>query len=359
MLATLSRAALALSGLLIATNVVAATTSAAVRTAERADGPVFSRAEMERGTTLSARECAAFKSTVFVVAQGTGLCFRYYLSKEGGDGPQAVFYLSGDKGGEALVFDPAALGRDAASLSKIYRMPTVYLARMGIDGSSGRHNLRRTRLEVDATNLAIQAIKARHGFTTINVMGQSGGAHLTGALVGLRDDIACAVPGSGRLAFTPDYAADQARVSPERRHYDPVSALPAIVRHSAKTRILVVTDPGDERVPAASQTGFVRQVLRAGGRIAQFYVTATDPLSHGVQLYTARAMLGCLAGTPDAEIGAGLARLSELRFRAQLPAGPRPGADPQARRGAIVQARAEIPSRDAAVARKEAAKAGR
>ena len=298
------------------------------------DGPTFTPAEMMRGITMSARDCAQYRSTVFVEAEGKGLCFRYYLSSAGGEGQKAVIFLSGDKSGENLAFDPAKIAGNAELMSKEYRMPAIYLARMGIDGSSGSHSFRRTWLEVKATDLAITAIKARHRFTSVHVMGQSGGAHLTGSLVGIREDIGCAVPGSGRLAFTKEYAALQARRPPERRHYDPASALDAVVKHSAKTRILVVTDPGDERVPAASQTGFVRRVKRAGGRISQFYVTATDELSHGAAPYTRRVMRSCLLDESDEEIGAVLTRMSDRRFSSQLPKRPteaRPETRPEPR----------------------------
>lgn len=278
------------------------------------DGPLFTPEQMRRGIAMSRAECAAYRSTVFVVASGMELCFRYYLSTGGGQSDEVVYFLQGDHPADKLAYDPASLDRHAQAMSRGYRRPAIYLARMGTDGSSGWHGYRRTWLEVEATHLAIDAINARHGFRTIHVMGQSGGGHLTGALVGTRGDIGCAVPGSGRLAFDRDYEAHQARQPLYRQHYSPDSALAQIVEHSRRTRILVVTDPNDRRVPPHMQTGFVHEVRQAGGRIAQFFVTATDPLSHGSTPYIRKAMAGCLTGKPDGEIAGMLDRLSRDRM---------------------------------------------
>lgn len=284
----------------------------------RPDGPLFTPEQMKQGIVMTARDCAAYRATVYVVATGTGLCFRYYLSTAGGDSADAVYFLQGDQPDDQLAYDPAALDRIAETMSKGYRRPAIYLARMGTDGSSGSQRNRRTWLEVAATHLAIDAINARHGFRMVHVMGQSGGGHLTAALVGTRTDVGCAVPGSGRLAFDQEYLARQAKRPFEQRHYSPDSALPQVVVNSHRTRILVVTDPNDQRVPAHMQTGFVRAVSQAGGRIAQFFVTATDELSHGAVVYTRKAMAGCLAGKPDGEIAATLDQMSRERWAAKI-----------------------------------------
>lgn len=318
------------------------------------DGPVFSPEQMRQGITMGAGECAAYRSTVFVTVQGQGLCFRYYLSTAGGTSSAVVYYLEGDKSPEQYAFDPAKFDERAARMSADYRMPAVYLARMGLDGSSGWHRYRRTWFEVEATSRAIDAINARHGFGTVHVMGQSGGGHLTGSLIGVRGDVGCALPGSGRLAFDEEYVRSEARKrDPALRHYDPHTRLAEVVRNSIRARILVVTDPADKRVPAAMQTGFVRDVQRAGGRIAQFFVTATDELSHGSTPYIRVAMKGCLQGASDGEIGAKLTALSaerwthEIARRQVAPAGTVPPTAWASGRPAGTAAPAPVPVRPA------------
>ena len=305
----------------------------------RPDGPLFSAEQIRQGISMTSADCAAYRSTVYVVAEGTGLCFRYYLSMAGGQSSDAVYFLQGDHPDDNLAYDPAALDRTAEGMSRGYRRPAVYLARMGTDGSSGWHRYRRTWLEVEATHLAIDAINARHGFRSIHVMGQSGGGHLTGALVGTRGNIGCAVPGSGRLAFDQAYEAHQARRPLYQRHYSPDTALSEVVRHSWTTRILVVTDPNDRRVPAHMQIGFVRSVQQAGGRISQFFIAATDELHHGATPYVRKAMAGCLAGRSDTEIAGSLDRMSQERWAAKA---TQP--QPWMARPAVVPAPAPLPS---------------
>ncbi len=139
----------------------------------RPDGPVFTPEQMTAGITMTAEECSVFRSTVYVMVQGTGLCFRYYLSTAGGDAAQAVYVLDGDKSEENRAFDPATFDRRAALLSNEYRRPVVLFARMGLDGSSGNHRYRRTWFEVEATHRAIDAINARHGFRAVHLIGQA------------------------------------------------------------------------------------------------------------------------------------------------------------------------------------------
>lgn len=280
------------------------------RPAAMPDGPDFSPEQIQRGIELSPQQCAAYALTVFVEEQGVGVCFRYYISNAGGNAAEAVYWLSGDKSGPSSAYDPAALERTAVQMSQRYRRPAVYLARVGLDGSSGWHGWRRTFFEVMATNRAIDAINIRYGFRMVHVMGQSGGGHLTGSLIGLRRDIGCAVPGAGRLAFDERYRAGQMRRQPGLQHYDPATRIREVALQSRTTRILVVTDPNDRRVQLHFQSGFVAGVQRLGGRITQFFVGATDELSHAVSLYTREAMAGCLTGASDAEIEATLQRLN-------------------------------------------------
>src|SRR5262245_61145973 len=140
--------------------------------------PAAARAEiikfedMRRGSTVTSAQCAALPYAVYVHAYGRRVCMRYYFSDAGGAGRQATFFLNGDKGtviggkidpngGKDL--DTATLDRAAHSFSKTLGQPVVYMARMGLDGSSGYHTQRRTKLELMITNAAIEVIKARHG----------------------------------------------------------------------------------------------------------------------------------------------------------------------------------------------------
>ena len=278
--------------------------------------------DMLRGTHATQAQCAARPDAVWVTAYGRDFCIRYYLSSAGGEGLQPVVYIGGDKLGLYDLktrsfrpnpknppnhrdddFDTDKASRWVGNFSKSTKTPAIYLARVGVDGSSGFHGVRKTMLELHAMNAALHAIKRRHRFTGFNLVGQSGGAKLVGGLLALRTDIACAVPGSGPL----DVKADMSSPDPAQKYFNVSDFAPTIARNS-KARILVVTDPADERVLAEQQVGFVRKLRRAGGLAEQFFVRATDPLHHGVSRYASLAAAECIRGASDAEISVKLAQ---------------------------------------------------
>ena len=194
--------------------------------------------------------------------------------------------------------------------------PAIYLARVGLDGSSGHHIVRRTMLELHATNAAIEAIKAKHAFEGFHIVGQSGGATLVAGLLGLRDDIACAVMGAGRLSSIRNVPIPD---DPALGFFDPADSAERLVDRA--TRIMVVTDPEDRIVAAESQTGFVARLHEAGGRARQFFVTATDGNRHAVTAYAAFIASGCMRGDSDEIIGQRLAAYVVKQIAAKVAQG--------------------------------------
>src|SRR5271154_4199203 len=96
--------------------------------------------------------------------------------------------------------DPPGGVDQCAGAQSLHTLLSFDRARMGRDGSSGWHRQRHTLLEVEATNIALEAIKQRYGFAGYNVYGHSGGGLLVGGLLALRSDIGCGVPADGILA---------------------------------------------------------------------------------------------------------------------------------------------------------------
>jgi hypothetical protein len=239
---------------------------------------------------------------------------RYYISTAGGAGSVPVVFMQGDKFGrydrktntferadEYHDVDSKDLQQLADSYSHATRTTGIYLARVGVDGSSGHHGIKDTLLEVNLTNAALDAIKQRHHFTGFNLTGQSGGSTNIGGLLALRTDIHCAVLGSGRLALP----------APKRPHdqpfdiINPVNYVQAIAQTS-RARLIVLTDPQDAQVPAAHQTPFVEELRRAGGQVEQFFVRATGDKHHNVTAYTYPTLAGCMRGATTQEIAAAL-----------------------------------------------------
>ena len=223
-----------------------------------AQAEIFRVADMVRGVLITQAQCADIQNAVWVTAMGESVCMRYYLSTAGGMGPYPVIFMQGDKfgrydratntferAGEYKDVDSRSLQRIADSYSLATGTTGIYLARVGVDGSSGHHGIKDTVLEVNLTNAALDAIKQRYRFGGFNLTGQSGGSTNIGGLLALRTDIRCAVPGSGRLALP------QAKLLHDRPLdvINPVNYVETIARNS-RARILVLTDYQDQHVPA-------------------------------------------------------------------------------------------------------------
>jgi hypothetical protein len=234
---------------------------------------------------------------------------------------QPVVFLQGDKLGvydpktrsfklppnfKYVDFDTDKMGPSVDNLSKMAKTPAIYLARIGVDGSSGFHGDRKTLLELYAMNAALDAIKRRHHFTGFHLIGQSGGAKLVGGLLAMRADVGCAVPGSGPL----DTKAGRLPPDPALGYFNVGDSVAAIARNRA-ARVLVVTDPADERVFVEQQISFVRKLRHAGGQAEQFFVQATDPLHHGVYRYASLVAAECVRGASNQEISLKLAQTIE------------------------------------------------
>ena len=284
--------------------------------------------DIRHGITTTRAQCAATAQTVWLTVDGEDFCVRYYLSTAGGEGSRPVVFLSGDYSGSVnlktwqwvptasdkragVAFDPTEraidtdeLVKTADAFSKMAKTTAIYLARIGIGGTSGRHVFRKTLLEQHLMNAALDAIKQSHGFEGFHLAGQSGGSTLVAALAGTRRDIACVVAGSGRLVASRDTGAKD----PAHTLSDPTRSIAAIARN-ATLRFMVVTDRADRNVPVGEQTAFVDRLRRAGRDVPQYFVAAIDEYHHGVMSYAELVAAGCVLGRSDAEIGLAVATM--------------------------------------------------
>ena len=200
--------------------------------------------------------------------------------------------------------DTGDLVKMADAFSKMAKTTAIYLGRIGIDGSSGNHVLRKTLIELDMMNAALDALKQRYGFEGFHLAGQSGGSRLVAGLAGMRGDVSCAVSGSGAVAPKGNTNATE----PGRSYFDPV--IPVMVKNQS-LRFIMITDRADEIVPATQQIGFAEKVRRAGGHVPQFFVSATDDHHHGVLAYTQLAAAGCILGKSDIEIATAVGTINK------------------------------------------------
>jgi hypothetical protein len=281
--------------------------AALAATGARAD--IIKKEDMLRGIVTTRAQCAATPQTLWVSAFKQEFCVRYYLSTAGGEGARPVVFLEGDKLGKVSSkrtwLDPSDtydvntddLMKTADVFSRMSKTTAIYLARIGVDGTSGNHMNRKSVLELHLMNATLDAIKQRHGFEGFHLAGQSGGAMLVAGLLGLRRDIVCAVPGSGLLTWS---VAGKS-TDPGRTFFDPIEFIPSIVQNRS-LRLFVVTDPADELSGLKRQTGFVEKIRRAGLHVPQYFVEATDDHHHGVLAFTQLVAAGCILGRSDADI---------------------------------------------------------
>jgi hypothetical protein len=291
--------ALALAGVLLAATAAGAET--------------FKKEDLLRGTTITHAQCDATAQTLWLNLQGRDFCVRYYLSTAGGEGRRPIVFLQGDQLGkfnpktwtwvdtsEAKDVDTDDIMKMADGFSKEAKTTAIYLARIGVDGTSGNHMSRKTLLELELINAALDAIKQRHGFEGFHLAGQSGGSKIVAGLIGLRRDIACAVIGSGPLV-APD---SRKSTDPGRTSFDATENI-AQVAQNRSLRPILVTDKADKTVPVGQQTGYVDRLRKAGGQVPQLFVEApetSDDKHHGVAIYTELVTAGCVLGRSDEEI---------------------------------------------------------
>jgi hypothetical protein len=287
--------------------------------ASGAGAEIFKKEDLLRGTAITHAQCDATAQTLWLNVDGRDFCVRYYLSTAGGEGLRPVVILQGDQLGkinlrtwtwidtsDAKDVDTADLVRSADLLSKLSKTTAIYLARIGLDGTSGSHMARGSQLELDLAGAALDALKQRHGFEGFHLVGQSGGSKLAAALIGVRHDIACTVLGSGRF----DAPEAPRSKDPGRSFFDTTEHISQLVQNRS-VRLYLVSDKADKRVPVAHQSGFVDKLRRAGRPVPQFFVDAVDDLHHGVFSYSELVAAGCVLDRPENEIASALATLDK------------------------------------------------
>jgi pimeloyl-ACP methyl ester carboxylesterase len=288
-------------------------------TVSGANADIFKKEDLLRGVTITRAQCDATAQTLWLNVDGRDFCVRYYLSTAGGEGTRPAVILQGDQLGkfnlktwkwtdtsEAKDVDTNDIVKLTDLFSKMTRTTAIYLARLGVDGTSGTHLARGSQLELDVANTALDALKQRYGFEGFHLAGQSGGSKLAAALVWRRHDIGCVVLGSGRY----DAFAVTGSKDPAHNLFDTTEHVAQVAQNRA-ARLYVVSDKADKRVPLSHQSAFVDKLRHAGRQVPQFFVEATDDLRHGVLLYTQLVAAGCILDRPDDEIGRALATVTK------------------------------------------------
>jgi dienelactone hydrolase len=215
---------------------------------------------------------------------------RFY-GKQGGANVAPLVYLSSDclqqVDGVWSVFksygeqSPLTVQEWAEQMSVSLGRTFLALGRPGLFGSSGNHRERRRPREVAIVSAALDALKAAFGWTIIDLAGLSGGGHLVAALIAGRSDVGCAVIASGNVSVRQRNAEMkwETDITGFSDFVDPIDLVDRVAK-SPPRRLIVLTDPDDKIVSAASQSAYAAALRKAGVAVDHRFVRALEPTRH-------------------------------------------------------------------------------
>jgi pimeloyl-ACP methyl ester carboxylesterase len=252
----------------------------------------FSEAAVVRGVKATQAQCLAVSHSVWADAGPVGAeCLRVWAT---GMDPlpakRALVYFHGDvfvgHGKTARTYLNSSVdeqARFAQNWARQLGVPYLFIGRPGVYGSSGDHMQRRRQDESLLISAAMDSLKQRHGIEEWVVAGQSGGGHVTAALLTQRNDIVCAVPTSapssprirwelmGRNRDTTGYTDS----------YEPSKFLVRAQMHPA-LRVFVLGNPEDRNVFWPSQVVLADALKTAGIPVEVIEAPGSGPDGHGL-----------------------------------------------------------------------------
>src|SRR5262245_3282118 len=292
----------------------------------------FSASDLLNGKKITQAECEALPSAVWVVAEGQRECIRYFLTAATTGGSEVIISLPQDMvstngRGEVKAFEyyakttPAQVQDVTASWSRTLGLPYLRLGRPGTYGSSGEHSKRRTPGEIAIISAALDAIKARHGYTRFHLIGWSTGGHSAAALMARRTDLGCVVLSSALLSVR-GWLAEFGRSEDWTGNKNPVDPIALVGQITARPdlRIFVVTDPDDTVISARSQAAYVKRLAAAKLPVRQIFIAAPDTTAHLLDRQGRQVLADCAKGVSDDAIVA--------KFQNKAPKTPPDADDP-------------------------------
>jgi hypothetical protein len=270
-----------------------------------------------RTETLTRGQCLAQSNRVWVVLEDGAECIAY-IAADGAtsSNASAVLFFEGDVVDADLA--PARMSRIVAAYQRRvteaqtrFGLPFIVVARPGVMGSSGFHQIGGLRDEGEVMNAAVDQLKQRFGYQRLALAGQSGGARIVAQLLVLgRRDIACAVMGSGAygvpLAQRGGHISTNIFGEPGRRYLVPLHHGDRIASSPGR-RAFVIGDPHDKRTPFAGQREWAEKMQALGHHAVLLEGTARDPEHHGLSATALHVAALCAGGRSDQEIAAQVA----------------------------------------------------
>lgn len=279
--------------------------------------------EVMAAEARSAELCEAKPGRIFVTSGKDSECIAYFVTKGHESRRKAVLFLDGDVAPEKYV-DAAAMERSLAqrlqhlqAWADKLKVRYVFVARAGVNGSSGDHGKRRLPKETMIMNAAVDLLKQRLGLDRLTLAGQSGGSTIAASLMSLgRTDVDCAVLGSGAFELVElrhkdltsnGYKVTRAEIA--KVSYDP-SAHVGEIKPAEGRRVLVLGDEADSRTPFDQQRRYVESLVARGHHARLLAIDATDDNNHGATGYTIPTAGACLNGVSDEKIAKAVGEMS-------------------------------------------------
>lgn len=279
----------------------------------RSTDEMFDPVRVVNGIEIGRPACARLEkeeTAVWVDVDGRGHCIRYYaagLKPSGEANSIAAIWLNGDvlgPGGKNADkrqkgFGPSTMIAQERELFARFGVPSIFLARPGTYGSSGKHYTTRGRpIEATVVNAALDAVVKRYKIGSLSLGGHSGGGTLVAELLAHRNDLRCAVISSGASAYRAYLEArGLARPGDVLARFDPYESLDRISPDPGR-RVFVIGDPRETNVPFSAQRLYYDGLISRGH--AAWLVPlerSADPRHHDLVDFGEVAMEMCAAGT--------------------------------------------------------------
>lgn len=293
----------------------------------------FDVVEALNGAFSSPEHCARVPNGLWIEVDGGGECIRYYAHGfADGENSLALVYFSGDvmlrtsKGVRHIsrayvTLSPMKIEKDLAAWSVEAQRPAIFLARPGIYGSSGDHNLRRRPREIELMNRALDVLKERFEISSFILAGHSGGGQIAAALLNKRSDIEAGVFSSGLVSVRQVNAYWEYRreipgklLDDTTTYYDPVDEI-GNIRREPMPAIYVISDPEDRSVPFYSQLYYVRRLRSIGLNPRHIYAHAAPPLHHLLAEHAKRAASLLARGRSEKDVRRALQEIDLLEVK--------------------------------------------
>lgn len=256
---------------------------------ERGD---FSEAAIRRGVEATKKQCDKVTGAVWASTSDHGAeCIRFWIAGFG-NGPtaRAVVFFHGDVWvGEGktspryLKSSIESVQNDADGWARRIKSPYIFVGRPGTHGSSGDHMQRRRIGESLLLSAALDRIRQHLQIGEFVVAGQSGGGHVTAALLTHRTDIVCAVPTSA-----PSSPRIRWEMKGLRRDttgfadsYEPTGHLDRARMHR-HLRVFVLGNPKETNVLWPSQEILATRLAQIGVPVNTLHGQGVGPDGHGL-----------------------------------------------------------------------------